>query len=265
MRNWRNWWSQHTIEVVSLVFSAAGVILANYSSDNATVVALVSGVLILTILMVLVGLLSKSIKELKSVTTKITYYDVHGPRRGVKLVFELALDVVATAKKEILALNWIDQESADTPDEKEARDAYFKKLLEKAQQVPYSRVLQTYRFDDPNGPGIREMFDIGYVQHFSAMLAQRQQDIDEKGTSGIKIAIAPPSVPSTFIIIDDKHIVWQLVERDTRENSPPERWRPRAVIVINDPLGEIVPRFKDTFARVKQVKRYRMLEDADLR
>jgi len=260
----------HLVEPLSIVIAAIAIAVASVFLKDAAkaypeATLVVVAYLLLTLLLVSVVSLARGVSDLEAVTTRVTYHDVHGKEHGRKIVFEIARGIVHKAEREILALNWVDEESVVSDEERKARDAYFTELLEKAKHLPYRRVLQA----EPPTAGheaktIADVFDEGYVEHFDHMLELKKEQL-AVGRSNVDVIVAPASVPSTFLIVDDRYLVWQLIEKHEPSDAPHERWRVRGAIVIHDRLGEIIPNFKDTFDRVQQQEDAVKLKPKDLK
>jgi hypothetical protein len=250
---------EHMTETVSMIIVATALAIASLVLKEAAMswpraVLVAIGYLLLTVLVLLVLRLSAAMTELRAVAPRLTYYDVYG-KHGRKLVFEEAQKIVRGAEKAILALNWSAEEHAEPGQEANARDDYFEELLAKCEHVSYRRVLQADAYwQRTNAPTIGDTFDRGYVEHFRAMLDAKQRHIQE-GQSEIDLVVVPPSVPSTFIIVDDKFLVWQLIERRDEDGMPSSQWRVRGAVVVHDPQGDFISHFKKTFERVQQQHR----------
>lgn len=250
---------EHMTETVSMIIVATALAIASLVLKEAAMswpLAVLTGIgyILLTILVLLVVRLSAAVTELRAIAPRVTYYDVYG-KHGRKLVFEEAQKIVRNAEKSITALNWLAEEHAEPGPEANARDDYFEELLAKCEHVPYRRVLQSESYMvKPATPTIADTFDRGYVEHFRAMLDLKLRHIQE-GQSEIDLVVVPPSVPSTFIIVDDKFLVWQLIELRESEGPTSRPWRVRGAVVVHDPQGDFIYHFKKTFERVQHQHR----------
>ena len=188
-------------------------------------------------------------------TPTITYYNVYG-RQGRSVLFEEAKKIIAGAKREILVLNWSAEEELDD-EVRTSRADYYKKLKQCSNNLVYTRVIQSdsfWRTDATDILPIADSFDKSYVDHFREMLAEqsRQQTCGRYTT---KLLVVPPRIPSTFLIADDHHLIWQLNQTCDPAAGEPHRWQIRGAIVIHDPVGTVIKQFKHEFERAQSVHR----------
>jgi hypothetical protein len=245
---------KHLVEPLSLFIVAVVVALAslgwkNFAESFPRAVLIVMGFLLLMFVLLTVSNLrsdiskvSDRIDKLQSIAPWITYYDTHGSSRDS--LFEEITRIVSGAQRDILALNWYGEErDQDLP----ARDRYFSVLIEKASSLEYKRLIQSASYDRANGaPPISQEFEESYVNHFKAMIAtQREQK--KAGKFRIELMVVPPYVPSTFLIVDGKYLVWQLNELAHHDSR--EQWKIRGAIIVHDQGGRFIEHFVDTFKR----------------
>lgn len=247
---------EHLPETVSIllvaVFLAITSLVVKETAISVPLVFLVGlGFLLLIVLFLLVVGLMKGVGELRSIAPRITYYDVYG-KHGRDLVFEEADKIIQNAEEKILALNWYAEERPASG-KLGARIEYFNDLLKKSEQVSYKRVIQSDSYwHDKDVPRIADVFDDSYVNHFKAMLDVRKQMLRRGKADAIELLVVPPSVPSTFIIVDGQYLIWQLIEIQDPTNRD-SAWQIRGAIVVHDPSGEFINKFEDTFDRVQAI------------
>lgn len=263
---------EHLPETVSVllvaVFLAITSLVVKETATSVPLIFLIGlGFLLLIVLFVFIVGLTKSVSELL-VAPKITYYDIYGDH-GRDLVFEEADKIIQNAKEKILALNWYTEERPE-PGKPGARVKYFSDLLKKSEQVSYQRVIQSDSYWRSEGvpnegvSNIADIFDQSYVDHFKEMLDVREKLMGKGRADAIELLVVPPSVPSTFIIVDGRFLIWQLIEiQDPKPGNEAPVWQIRGAIVVHDPRGKFIENFEETFHRV-QAKNHRTVDRKDL-
>jgi hypothetical protein len=163
-----------------------------------------------------VGDLKKQIDHLTETVARVSYHDAHGDC-GRTLLFEECERIVAIAKTEIFVLNWWPEEREDSLP---ARAKYLAKLMEQSKSVPYRRIIQIKREDVVN-----TVFHSDYKGHFHDMLVEESPNRE--------LHRADLTVPSTFLIVDGVHLVWELMEQRSDEHTR-DRWVVRGWIEVHD-------------------------------
>jgi hypothetical protein len=177
----------------------------------------------------------------------IPIFHYHDTSKGKDPLFKEIQQIVADAKEEILALNWSSEESAFPGESSYARSAYFNELIAASRRVPYTRVIQAETWPPKYGRTIGSIFEPGYIAHFRAMLDEQSNRSNASRGHPIALTFAPPRVPSTFLIVDNKHLVWELLEMVKPPNSEEPKWRIRGLIIVHDPSRQFIPNFRNTF------------------
>ena len=171
------------------------------------------------------------------------YYTYENPSER-DMMHKRVIDIIEGATRSIVAVNaWREEEPPKQSHTQFGlptyREQYFQALIEASHNVPYTRLVQVDR-----GRKIATEFDDCYIDHFNRML-------QEKRTRGgrapqISLFSIEPVVPTTFVIVDDQYLLWQLNEvGPTRREDRHKRFWMRAVVIVDG--GEFVKHFKDTF------------------
>jgi hypothetical protein len=196
------------------------------------------------------GPLAADINMLKDGTTLMRYYAANETNTDGQL-FTLCKNIIENATHSIFALNsWREEQSIG--EQPEFRAAYFRALMDAYQgrdDFEYQRLVQLNPVEhDYQVPLlIKKTFDESYIKHFREMLQAKSK---RPGPHKINVTIVPPRFPSTFVIIDGKHLLWQLNEVD--ETKPigvdsKKRFKMRGVVYVYDPHGDFIKNFQDTY------------------
>lgn len=179
--------------------------------------------------------LETRLDDLLAIAPRFTYYEAD---QGRDLLFEECRRIVHLAQTDIMALNWFREEREEPVP---ARSAYFAERMERSKTVRYRRVIQAASNHD-----LRELFHPSYIEHFSAMIAERES----RPSSGqvVELSKSPPRVPSTFLIVDGSHLVWELVELLDPQNPDTSKWKMRGIIVVHD--RTFVKHFEQTWESI---------------
>jgi hypothetical protein len=188
------------------------------------------------------------------ITIKYFPVDATGSRQ---CLFEECQKIISKAHTSILALNSYAEEKAAGQD-LEARKAYFSALMQASHRLEYTRVVQMATnvggAASPSGKLVN-FFDELYLKHFEEMITERQVRTARPNSHKIVLTIAEPRFPSTFLIIDEEYLIWELMEIEVDSSVPmgskKERFRMRAILIINDKRKEIIHHFNDTVRRVQ--------------
>lgn len=235
------------------------------TGENAIRVELWLIFIMVAALILVTSRLSQKIEELyRGIAPRVTYFAVDERRGdGRNRLLDETRSIVCQAKNEILALNSFAEERSH-PDEKPGhRAAYFKSLLDASARVPYKRILQL----DPE-QRLSDVFDETYLAHFKAMLDARDSRSGTPDAPSIELIRVPPKFPSTFLVVDEEYLIWQLNELSSLPagslNPPPKkrRFRMRGVVVVHDPAKIFIKNFINTFAKARQHER--AVEHSDL-
>lgn len=180
------------------------------------------------------GWLAKSTDEIRqNVGLRIVYFDRE--RHGRAALFKEARRVVERAQQSIFILNSVitevGEEREDT-EEIQERDRYYDALINRAQNgITYERVIQL----KPSQSVAEAIKDVGYIKHFHKML-----DVKEAAPQlAIGLMKAPAKRLSTFVLVDDEILVWQI-----NEVTPTGNAKMYGIFVIYDPRHEITQHFK---------------------
>lgn len=173
---------------------------------------------------------------------RFTYYSFDRPKEQ-ELAFSAASDIVLKAENSICALNAWREESSEAPSQ--ARENYFSAVMQRSQSVTYRRIVQI----DPHTRLVNE-FDRCYVEHFKAMATKAKTR--QRGEPDISIQILDPLFPSTFVIVDDRYLLWQLneVSKVTTNTAPSvhrKHFTMRGLVVVDDRGGDFVGHFVRVF------------------
>jgi hypothetical protein len=141
--------------------------------------------------------------------------------------------IIKGARDSIIAVNaWREEDPPDTS-KIQYREGYFEELIKATQQASYIRYVQV-----DEGKSISAQFDNRYVEHFKMML--RASRTSPKEVSLYRIE---PVVPTTFVIVDNKYLLWQLNEVNPYPDSKGhKRFSMRAVVIVDG--GDFVKHFK---------------------
>jgi|YNPNPStandDraft_1061719.scaffolds.fasta_scaffold46318_2 hypothetical protein len=190
----------------------------------------------LVVMSYMVSQVAKHIDELRhNVGLRIVYFD--RDRHGRAALFSEARKVVEKAKHTIFVLNSVITEVSEEDEEKDEtvlqeRDRYYETLLDRAiNGVTYERVIQLKK-----GQSVaKSIKDKGYIRHFHRIFEVK----DENQRAPIGLIKAPARRLSTFVLIDDETLIWQINEilesGDMQMNG---------IFIIQDPRHEITQHFR---------------------
>jgi hypothetical protein len=128
-----------------------------------------------------------------------------------KHLFEEMGKKIREAKNTIYVVNYftgkneeeLSDEDIDEP-AKEARNKYYGDLIQKSVEgVNYQRIIQLH---DPKTPAYEVVKSQSYHLHFRDMLSTK------KIKKPANVLVRPVQRPSTFILVDDKYLLWQINE-----------------------------------------------------
>jgi len=181
--------------------------------------------------------IAKQTKELSNnVGLRIKYFDRDRHGRGV--LYSEARKVIEKADQNIFVLNSVITEISEyeKDDEKDdtvilERDKYYETLLERASKgITYERVIQL-----KNGQSVSSSIkDKDYINHFHRIF-----DIKEKNRNlSIGLIKAPAKRLSTFVLVDNESLIWQINEVLETGNV-----RMHGIFIIQDPRHEITQHF----------------------
>ncbi len=171
---------------------------------------------------------------------KVTYLDES--RYGRKYLFEQATKTVETATKSISIVNSFMVESGNRNDDKvtiKVHEKYYKTLLERATKgnVTYKRIVQL----GPKESIVNLMSDDEeYVKHFRDIIDTKPQNSEKIG-----LVSAPARRPTTFVLVDDKYLIWQANQVFQDENGT--KMRMQGYFLFEDPQGQITQPFRAFF------------------
>ncbi|MBI3795964.1 MAG: hypothetical protein HY268_03215 [Deltaproteobacteria bacterium] len=199
-------------------------------------------------------------------TIQATYLPMESDHDSKK-IFEECTKVIKSAKWEIHILNSYSEERPYGEKDAEQRRIYFQTLEEMSRKVEYIRILQVDKTQT-----IRDIFDQSYLDHFRAIIDQKQKDRNNQQLSkALELEIVEPVFPSTFLIIDNEYLIWQLNEvaptsnektKESSASSKKEHLRMRAVVIVHDPERQFLRHFTATFIRASRLSsRDVLLED----
>lgn len=266
--NWKKI-KTHLTEPISIIsvaisFGIVGLLFKQAAISYPQAFLIFIGLSILILILLLIIKLLESMDEIKSFATRITYHNVYG-KNGEDEIFEITDKIIRNAQHEILILNWRIEERPDANTiNTVAREKYFTDLFEKCEKnkITYKRVIQSHGFSTKNNSKrIPDKYHESYIRHFKEML-ELQKKQKQNGINNISLLIAPPTVPATLVIVDGRHLIWQLTEiRDPSLENP--EWKMRGAVVVDDPGKTFINNFIDTFKKVSEGE-HRSLSQADL-
>lgn len=172
------------------------------------------------------------------------------------MMHKRVITIIKDARESILAINAWREEGPPNQSQTQYREKYFDELIRASHRVPYKRLVQV-----DSGRKIASEFDKYYVDHFNRMIEESRQN-----PSGPEISLfaIEPVVPATFVIVDDRFLLWQLNEvGPTRREDKHKRFWMRAVVIVDG--GEFVKQFKKTFLKASNNEGKRPITKADLR
>jgi hypothetical protein len=171
------------------------------------------------------------------------------------MMHKRVIQIIKEAKESIIAVNAWREEGPPDQSQTQYRQKYFEALIEASDRVPYKRLVQV----DKNRK-IATEFDKYYVDHFKRMLEARTQNPSRQ----ISLDAIEPVVPATFVIVDDRFLLWQLNEvGPIRREDRHKRFWMRAVVIVDG--GEFVKQFKKTFVKASNNPGRQTIQKEDLR
>lgn len=171
------------------------------------------------------------------------------------MMHKRVIQIIKEAKKSIIAVNAWREEGPPDQSQTQYRQKYFEALIEASDRVPYKRLVQV----DKNRK-IATEFDKYYVDHFKRMLEARTQNPSRQ----ISLDAIEPVVPATFVIVDDRFLLWQLNEvGPIRREDRHKRFWMRAVVIVDG--GEFVKQFNKTFVKASNNPGRQTIQKEDLR
>jgi hypothetical protein len=185
------------------------------------------------------------IDEIRSrVGVKITYVE-RGTEEGKHMdVYKKVNEIVSSAAECILVVNsyLVEGDLEKSEKENDARDDYYKILIEKAKAgIDYKRILQV----KPDDSTLKDLIgDKDHLRHYWEM-----SDEIKKGNRHITLKRAEARRPTTFVIVDKKHLIWQIneVKFEKTEEKYKEALLLHGIFIIHDPQNEIISHFVDYY------------------
>lgn len=185
--------------------------------------------------------------------------DELGPNGPDKL-FDATKKIVKNAKREIFALNSFIKEDFNR-NEGDHRQDYFKTLIEKSKEVDYVRIIQL----DENSH-LCEYYHRTYITHFEDMINQISAPGREKNIELLRVS---PQYPSTFMIVDDEWLIYQLnILTDPANPGAPanglnRQYQMRGILIVHDPQHIFIEHFRTTFKELRNRAR-KLLEGYEI-
>jgi len=180
---------------------------------------------------------TKSIEGLESTfTIQVNYIDRENKESEISL-FEAIKDYVDRAHESIFVVNsyLVEHSSAYDKESQKARDGYYRALIRKAESgvIEYRRIVQV----KPDNSTLVDManHNADHIRHFEEMLNHAEV------LSNISLKKAPPRRLSTFMLIDEKYLIWQINE--LRISNRKESIRLHGAFLIEDPQKKIIGHF----------------------
>lgn len=210
------------------------------SQLNILATVLFALVLIISLLL----LLLTSTRQLSErVGIKVRYIDKESSGK----VFKSAADVIKNAEETIYIVNsyvLTTGSQGDTPESMAERKQYYNLLLQKAQAgVTYERILQVQ-------PGDEKLHDTAndpaYFEHLNKMLDVQARVREAK----IALYKSEATRLASFILVDHKHLIWEIDEVNTGPNKPLSLGL-HGAFVIHDPMKRITPHFIMLFEKLR--------------
>jgi len=169
---------------------------------------------------------------------------------GQATLFREAMKVIKRSQKRILILNSFIPEieaKEDTDAEmkvaREAREEYYKAILDrvdKSQEVVYERLLQI-----EENMSVKDMVqNTGYNEHFHDLI-----EVRDKGCSRIGFQKVPAKRLTTFVLVDDIYLIWQINEL---VSGSPKQMQMHGIFIIEDYRGDIIKPFEQFFEAIKR-------------
>lgn len=180
--------------------------------------------------------ITKSIQKLEDTyTIQVTYIDRENKESEISL-FEAIKVYVDLAQKSIIIVNsyLVEHSSAYGRESQMARDGYYKALIRKAESgVEYKRIVQV----KPDNSTLVDMTNHNedHIRHFEEMLNCAE------ARPNISLKKAPPRRLSTFMLVDEKYLIWQINE--LRISNKQENIRLHGAFLIEDPQKKIISHF----------------------
>jgi len=181
---------------------------------------------------------------------RILYFD--RDRHSRATLFSEARKIIEKAKNSIFVLNSILPETPENEEDTietsiwqnqltiQERDRYYESLVERASEgVTYERIIQLM-----SEQSVQDVVkDKGYIKHFHRVL-----DIKDKNNNlPIGLIKAPAKRLSTFVLVDDEVLIWQI-----NEVLKSGGVQMHGIFIIQDPRHEITQHFR---AFVESAKR----------
>lgn len=181
---------------------------------------------------------------------RIMYFD--RDRHSRATLFSEARKIIEKAKNSIFVLNSILPETPENEEDMpemskwqnqltiQERDRYYESLVERAGEgVTYERIIQLR--SDQSVQDVAK--DKGYIKHFHRVLEIK----DKNGNLPIGLIKAPAKRLSTFVLVDDEVLIWQI-----NEVLKSGGVQMHGIFIIQDPRHEITQHFR---AFVESAKR----------
>ncbi len=185
-----------------------------------------------------------AIDEIRSrVGVKITYVERGTEESKHMDVYKKVNDIINSAAECILVVNsYLVEGDLQKSEETDARDDYYKILIDKSRKgIDYRRILQV----KPDDSTLKDLIDDkDHLRHYWEM----SEEI-KKGNRHITLKRADARRLTTFVIVDKKHLIWQIneVKFEKKEEKFKEVLLLHGVFIIHDPQNEIIAHFLDYF------------------
>lgn len=220
----------------------------------------------ISIVVLLLDLIRKADEIYDKIGVDCKYYPIDNERERAKL-FKRCEEIISSAQTSIFALNSYAEECPHPDARVEDRRRYFRAFESRARPtnnprpVNYKRIVQVNQaYLAETGKSIGDLFHETYRDHFEVMLNQRKVCDKQRLDKRVDLDWIPALFPSTFVIVDEKFLLWQLNEIDPDNADKPikQRLRMRGVIIAKDRDGDFIGEFMKTFERAREHGRRRV-------
>ena len=208
----------------------------------------------------MVGILLKKTEDLrKSVGIKIRYVERDpDPAVGRRRIFGEVTKIVNAANKRIYVVNsCILKSQRDKHEIDKYEQNYYSAILScvRRKNIEYVRILQLRE-----GETVRDLGDYSIDDGLPVHLREMLQEKLENKTCPIALTRVKAQRFTTFVLIDDIHLIWQINE--FREAD--EKLEMQGVFIIEDPGMEITRHFRTFFNTLRNYTPHHAVELADL-
>jgi len=160
-------------------------------------------------------------------------------------LYRNAREVIEDAEERLITVNSYLPQVAD---EGAGGSVKFYKLIEKRvrEGLRYERIIQVEHPPDAKSVTPEQVRSVIRTDSLRDHLLRCM----DMGRSNVDLHLVEAAIPSTFVIVDTKTLIWQVNDRDDPSPSNPGI-RMSGVFIIRDPYRQIIPRFEEFAGELK--------------